>query len=46
LLDLLEEADASLQRLILSSICTILQNGKVFKYFVEWNSQKTTINAT
>jgi hypothetical protein len=23
-----------------------LQNGKVFKYFVEWNSSKTTINAT
>ena len=46
LLDLLEEAEIALQRLILSSLCTILQNGKVFKYFVEWNSQATTINAT
>lgn len=46
LLDLLEESDESLRRLILSSMCTILQNGKVFKYFVEWNSSKTTINAT
>lgn len=46
LLDLLEDAPDSLKRLILSSMCTILQNGKVFKYFVEWNSSKTTINAT
>jgi hypothetical protein len=46
LLDLLEDSDESLRRLILSSMCTILQNGKVFKYFVEWNSSKTTINAT
>lgn len=46
LLDLLEECGDSLKRLILSSMCTILQNGKVFKYFVEWNSSKTTINAT
>lgn len=46
LLDLLEESSNSLKRLILSSMCTILENGKVFKYFVEWNSSKTTINAT
>lgn len=46
LLDLLESSGESLRRLILSSLCTILQNGKVFKYFVEWNSSKTTINAT
>ena len=46
LLDLLEECQESLKRLVLSSMCTILQNGKVFKYFVEWNSSKTTINAT
>lgn len=46
LLDLLESGGESLRRLILSSLCTILQNGKVFKYFVEWNSSKTTINAT
>ena len=46
LLDLLEQAEKCLQRLILSSICTILQNSKVFKYFVEWNSSNTTINAT
>ena len=46
LLDLLEEWGISLRRLVLSSMCTILQNGKVFKYFVEWNSSRTTINAT
>jgi len=46
LLDLLEESDECLRRLILSSICTILHNDKVFKYFVEWNSSKTTISAS
>mmetsp|Transcript_23464 Transcript_23464/g.23428 ORF Transcript_23464/g.23428 Transcript_23464/m.23428 type:complete len:393 (+) Transcript_23464:1155-2333(+) len=46
LLDLLEESDECLRRLILSSICTILQNDRVFKYFVEWNSSKTTISAS
>ena len=46
LLDLLENAEECMHRIILSSLCTILQNGKVFKYFFEWNSSRTTINAS
>lgn len=46
LLDLIESCEASLKRLTLSSLCTILENNKSFQYFVEWNSSKTTINAT
>lgn len=46
LLDLIENCEVSLKRLTLSSLCTILENNKSFQYFVEWNSSKTTINAT
>jgi hypothetical protein len=46
LLDLIESCETSLKRLTLSSLCTILENNKSFQYFVEWNSSKTTINAT
>ena len=46
LLDLIENSEACLKRLTLSSLCTILENNKSFQYFVEWNSSKTTINAT
>ena len=46
LLDLVENCEHSLKRLTLSSLCTILENNKSFQYFVEWNSSKTTINAT
>jgi hypothetical protein len=46
LLDLVESCEKSLKRLTLSSLCTILENNKSFQYFVEWNSSKTTINAT
>jgi hypothetical protein len=46
LLDLLEVSEESLKRLTLSSLCTILENNRSFQYFVEWNSSRTTINAT
>lgn len=46
LLDLVENCEPALKRLTLSSLCTILENNKSFQYFVEWNSAKTTINAT
>jgi len=46
LLDLIENSEYALKRLSLSSLCTILENNKSFQYFVEWNSSKTTINAT
>ena len=46
LLDLAEYCEASLKRLCLSSICTILENAKSFQYFVEWSSSRTTINAS
>jgi hypothetical protein len=46
LLDLIENCEQSLKRITLSSLCTILENNKSFQYFVEWNSSKTTINAT
>lgn len=46
LLDLAENCESSLKRLVLSSICTILENPKSFQYFVEWSSSKTTINAS
>ena len=46
LLDLIENSEYSLKRLTLSSLCTILENNKSFQYFVEWNSSKSTINAT
>ena len=46
LLDLIETCEYSLKRICLSNLCTILENKKSFQYFVEWNSSKTTINAT
>ena len=46
LLDLAETCEQSLKRVCLSAICTILENAKSFQYFVEWNSQKTTFNAS
>lgn len=46
LLDLVEACETSLKRVTLSSLCTILENNKSYQYFVEWNSAKTTINAT
>mmetsp|Transcript_1188 Transcript_1188/g.1197 ORF Transcript_1188/g.1197 Transcript_1188/m.1197 type:complete len:166 (+) Transcript_1188:1433-1930(+) len=46
LLDLVESCEKNLKRLTLSSLCTILENNKSYQYFVEWNSSKTTINAT
>jgi hypothetical protein len=46
LLDLVELCEPALKRVTLSSLCTILENNKSFQYFVEWNSSKTTINAT
>ncbi len=46
LLDLIETCENSLKRLTLSALCTILENNKSFQYFVEWNSSRSTINAT
>ena len=46
LLDLAENCEQSLKRSVLSAICTILENPKSFQYFVEWNSAKTTNNAS
>lgn len=46
LLDLAENCEQSLKRSVLSSICTILENPKSFQYFVEWNSARTTNNAS
>lgn len=46
LLDLIETCEDSLKRLALASLCTILENNKSFQYFIEWNSSKTTLNAT
>jgi hypothetical protein len=46
LLDLVESCEQSLKRLALASLCTILENNKSFQYFIEWNSQRTNLNAT
>lgn len=46
LLNLVECADYTIKRLALSNLCTILESTKSFKYFVEWNSKKTSVNAT
>lgn len=46
ILDLIEACEWTLKRIALSCLCTILENSKAFQYFVEWNSQKTSINAT
>lgn len=46
LLDLIESCEYTLKRLSLSCLCTILENTKSFQYFVEWNSHKTSMNAT
>ena len=46
LLDLIESCEYTLKRLSLSCLCTILENPKSFQYFVEWNSHRTSINAT
>jgi len=46
LLDLIENCEYTIKRLALSCLCTILENTKSFQSFVEWNSKKTSINAT
>lgn len=46
LLNLVENSEYTLKRLALSNLCSILESTKSFKYFVEWNSKKTSINAT
>ena len=32
--------------MILVSFCSILENNKSFQYFIEWNSSRTSLNAT
>lgn len=46
LLDLLEGCEYSLKRITLSCLCSILENTKSFQYFVEWNSHRSSLNAT
>ena len=46
LLDLIESCDYTLKRISLSCLCTILENQKSFQYFMEWNSHKSSLNAT
>ena len=46
LLDLVETCEESLKRLSLASLYTILENSKSFQYFIEWNSTRTSLNAT
>ena len=46
LLDLIETCEESLKRVSLASLCTILENSKSFQYFIEWNSTRTSLNAT
>lgn len=46
LLDLVETCDYTVKRLAVSCLCTILENAKAFSYFVEWNSNKSTCNAS
>lgn len=46
LLDLIESCEYTLKRLALSCLCTLLENKKAFQSFVEWNSQKSGLNAT
>ena len=46
LLDLIESCDYTLKRIALSCLCTILENKKSNQYFMEWNSQKSSLNAT
>jgi len=46
LLDLIENCDYTLKRISLSCLCTILENQKSFQYFMEWNSHKSSLNAT
>ena len=46
LLDLIESCDYTLKRIALSCLCTILENQKSFQYFMEWNSHKSSLNAT
>ncbi len=46
LLDLIETCEESLKRVALASLCTILENNKSFQYFIEWNSSRTSLNAT
>lgn len=43
---MVECSEYTLKRLALSNLCTILENTKSFKYFIEWNSKRTSINAT
>lgn len=46
MLDLIETCDYTLKRISLSCLCTILENQKSFQYFMEWNSHKSSLNAT
>ncbi len=46
LLDLLEECDESLKRLIISCLCSLVENNKAINFLIEWNSEKTAISAT
>ena len=46
LLDLLEQCDEIHKRILLSSLCSILENPKAAEFFEQWNSAKTTINAS
>jgi len=46
LLELIEKCDATVKRLALSCMSTILENNKSFQFFVEWNSKVSGQNAT
>jgi len=46
LLELIEKCDATIKRLALSCMSTILENNKSFQFFVEWNSKVSGQNAT
>jgi hypothetical protein len=45
-LELTESCDATIKRMALSCLCTILENNKSFQFFVEWNSKTSAMNAT
>lgn len=46
LLDLIETCDYTVKRLAVSCLCTVLENAKAFSYFVEWNSKRSSMNAS
>ena len=46
LLDILEACQDMLTRVFLSTLCTLVENQKAIQMYVEWDSARTTINAT